>query len=349
MIVHFRFTRRGGRRWIAPALFGISLLCGNLACHAQGTGDHDAGAAAAAVAESPQVKPSAAMIAAHAENGLLLGIVNTGQHLLAVGGNGDIVTSQDGERWTQVQTPVDVTLTAVAFADDRHGWAVGHDALILHTDDGGLNWSVQNFQPDLSAPLFSVLALDRQRALAVGAFGTLKATEDGGGHWTDVDAPAIVKDKLHLNAITRLGNGDIFIAGEHGLSAVSSDGHDWRRLSPPYEGSFFGALPWGSRGAVVFGLRGTIYVSDDVRADHWQKVDGHTTGSFFGGLMLPQGEVALVGGDGVIVTIDGKSVARLIRDSSSRQGQATAYAAGISYHNALLVVGEAGVQRVPLK
>ena len=350
MIAPLRIIQGGNRhRWIAPTLFGIGLLAGSVACHAQGVGDHDTAAAAAPAAKSPQAKPIAAMMTAHAETGLLLGVVDTGRQLLAVGGNGDIVTSPDGERWTQVQTPVDVTLTGVAFADDRHGWAVGHDALILHTADGGLSWSVQNFQPDLNAPLFSVLALDQQHALAVGAFGTLKATADGGGHWTDIDAAAIVKDKLHLNAITLLANGDIFIAGEHGLTAVSSDGRDWQRLSPPYEGSFFGVLPWGSKGAIAFGLRGNIYASDDVRADHWQKVDAHTTSSFFGGVVLPQGGVALVGGDGAIVSIDAKGAARVIRDSSSQKGQATTYAAGINYRNALLVVGEAGVERVSLK
>ena len=347
MITNLRFIDGGaGRRWIASTLLGLFAAGG--VCHAQAA-DPAAGAAAVPVPESPQAKPTAAMMAAHAETGLLLGIVNTGQHLVAVGGNGDIVTSPDGERWTQVQTPVDVTLTGVAFADERHGWAVGHDALILHTADGGQNWNVQSFQPDLNAPLFSVLALDPQRALAVGAFGTLKATDDGGGHWSDVDAPVITKDKLHLNAITRLANGDLFIAGEHGLAAVSSDGRDWHRLSPPYEGSFFGALPWGSRGALAFGLRGNIYVSDDVHADHWQKVDAHTTSSFFGGLALPQGEVALMGGDGEIVIVDGKGAAHVVRDNSSGQGQATTYAAGIEYRNALIVVGEGGVARVSLK
>lgn len=349
MIAYRRFIQSGGgRRWIAPVLFVMGILTMSGAGHAQIASDHNAGAAAAPVPESSQIKPTAAMMASHAENGTLLGVVNTGQRLLAVGGNGDILISQDGKRWTQVPTPVDVTLTAVAFADDRQGWAVGHDAVILHTADGGLSWRVQNFQPDLNAPLFAVLVLDQHRALAVGAFGTLKATEDGGANWTDVDAPAIVKDKLHLNAITRLANGDIFIAGEHGLSAVSSDGRDWRRLSPPYEGSFFGALPWGSRGAIAYGLRGNIYVSDDVRSDHWQKVDAHTTSSFFGGLVLPQGDVALVGGDGEIVAIDTSGVARRIFDNTAKTGQSTTYAAGITYQNSLIVVGEAGVARVTL-
>jgi len=36
--------------------------------------------------------------------------------------------------------PVQVTLTAVDFADAEYGWAVGHDAVVLHTQDGGAHW-----------------------------------------------------------------------------------------------------------------------------------------------------------------------------------------------------------------
>ncbi|WVM93430.1 hypothetical protein ULG90_05695 [Halopseudomonas pachastrellae] len=31
-------------------------------------------------------------------------------------------------------------LTAVYFVDDKRGWAVGHDSLILNTTDGGATW-----------------------------------------------------------------------------------------------------------------------------------------------------------------------------------------------------------------
>ena len=39
--------------------------------------------------------------------------------------------------------PVSSDLTAVFFVDERKGWAVGHDGVILHTDDGGETWTLQ--------------------------------------------------------------------------------------------------------------------------------------------------------------------------------------------------------------
>lgn len=336
-----QMERHSGKRLRTAALLASSAACllGFAALRAAAADD----AAAAPAA------PIAAMMAAHAEHGLLLSVVDTGKHLVAVGGNGDILLSDDGVHWQQVATPVDVTLTGVAFADEQHGWAVGHDALILHTADGGRSWAIQNYQPDLNAPMFAVLAIDAQKALAVGAFGTLKITEDGGSHWSDVDAPAVQQGKLHLNAATRLASGELLIAGEHGLVAVSLDGHQWQLLTAPYDGSFFGVLPRGAHGAIAYGLRGNAFATDDVHADHWQKVDTHTTSSFFGGLALPQDRIALVGSDGAVVRIDQTGTAQSLADSSRRKGQASSYAGGVRYRDRLLLVGESGVEQLALK
>ena len=34
-------------------------------------------------------------------------------------------------------------LTAVFFVDAKNGWAVGHDGVVLHSDDGGDSWQLQ--------------------------------------------------------------------------------------------------------------------------------------------------------------------------------------------------------------
>ena len=302
-----------------------------------------ANAAASDSAAAPSVAPIPAMMAQHASSGLLLGVANAGTHLVAVGGNGVIILSDDGMGWTQVQTPVDVTLTGVSFADDQHGWAVGHDALILYTADGGHTWRIQNYQPALNSPMFAVLAIDAQKVLAVGAFGLMKMTEDGGQHWTDVDAPELLGDKLHLNGIARLADGQLLVVGENGLAGVSADGQHWQRLTLPYEGSFFGTLPWGDHGAIAFGLRGSIYMTGDVRSAQWHPVEVATTSSFFGGLKLPADEVVVIGGDNTVVRIDHSGAAHVMHNSPDKVGQSSSLTAGILYKDKLLMVGETGV------
>lgn len=79
-----------------------------------------------------------------ASNSLLLGIATAGPRLVAVGERGIILLSDnDGIEWQQAASPVSVTLTAIHFVDRSHGWVVGHDGVILHTTDGGLNWTKQ--------------------------------------------------------------------------------------------------------------------------------------------------------------------------------------------------------------
>ncbi|TWT78255.1 Ycf48-like protein precursor [Posidoniimonas polymericola] len=62
-----------------------------------------------------------------------------------VGSPGTLIASSedDGENWRWRQTGVSTPLNAVAFADDRRGWAVGELGVILATDDGGEHWRAQ--------------------------------------------------------------------------------------------------------------------------------------------------------------------------------------------------------------
>lgn len=79
---------------------------------------------------------------AHEE--LLLDITKAGKRLVSTGAHGHIVFSDDGGmNWRQGEVPVSVTLTSVDFYGELNGWAVGHDGVILATDNGGKTWVKQ--------------------------------------------------------------------------------------------------------------------------------------------------------------------------------------------------------------
>lgn len=76
-----------------------------------------------------------------APHSLLMDIDRVGQRLIAVGERGHILMSNNqADTWRQVPTPVRVTLTSSYFVDEQHGWAAGHDAVVLRTEDGGESW-----------------------------------------------------------------------------------------------------------------------------------------------------------------------------------------------------------------
>lgn len=326
----------------------------------------DAGAAAdqGAEAETPAepvaapVKPRPAELARLAARGLMLDVANSGKHLFAVGDRGTVLVSNNSRDWAQVQTPVRSPLAGIAFADENVGYAVGHDAVILKTTDAGKTWLLQNFQPELEKPFLDVIALDADNVIAIGGYGLMYRTTDGGATWNEADAPAIRGDELHLNAISRLGNGSLLVVGEQGTMGVSSDGGGtWEKLTSPYEGSLYGAIPVGSGGALIYGLRGNVYRSDDVKGGQWTQVSVDTVSSFFGGAALPDGGVALVGLAGKVLKLDASggvlpvvvTTPRTDANGNTTDKEVTgSFAAAVAWAGRLVVVGEQGVQSVKI-
>jgi hypothetical protein len=106
-------------------------------------------------ANQPDYQVEYAIQSELATSALLLGITEAGDRLVTVGEYGHILYSDDrGETWVQAENvPTRITLTAVSFANDQEGWAVGHDAVILHTSDGGTTWERQYTDPVLEGEI----------------------------------------------------------------------------------------------------------------------------------------------------------------------------------------------------
>lgn len=256
---------------------GMVLLAAAAACNAQPVG---------AALERPAQSVRAP------ERAVLLAAAQAGAAWVAVGERGLVLRSEGGAaRWQQVASPVSVTLTAVRFADGRHGVAVGHGGTVLVTEDGGRRWerrldgrgiadltladararqdaaaqkAAQQLQADgPDKPLLDVLLLGPGRFLVLGAYGLALGTEDGGRTWVSWSARLDNPKGLHLYAVRQRGER-IVIAGEQGLVLKSDDGgRTFQRLATPYKGSFFTLELPDEREIVLAGLRGNVWRSTD--------------------------------------------------------------------------------------
>jgi photosystem II stability/assembly factor-like uncharacterized protein len=232
------------------------------------------------------------------ERAVLMAAAQAGGAWIAVGERGIVLRSEDGGvHWQQIASPVSVTLTAVRFADDRHGFAVGHGGTVLVTEDGGRSWTrrldgkqladvllaqAQQRQdaPGIKAaqqlladgadkPLLDVLVFGPDRALVVGAYGLALATDDSGKTWTSRADRLDNPKGLHLYAVRQRGMR-IVLAGEQGLALASDDGgQTFRRLAVPYQGSFFTLELPSEHEIVLAGLRGQVWQSPD-NGKTWQ-------------------------------------------------------------------------------
>lgn len=265
---------------------------------------------------------------------VLLAGAQAGERSVAVGERGVIALSDDGGRkWRQAPAPTSVTLTAVRFAaDGRHGLAVGHGGIVLATEDGGEHWTrrldgrgiaelvlrdarargdalaikeAERLVADgADKPLLDVLQLDAQRAIVVGAYGYVLATDDGGASWASW-MPRLDNPKgLHLYTIR--GRADaILIAGEQGLALLSRDGgKSFHRLETPYKGSFFTAELPADRQLVLAGLRGNVLRSDDDGAA-WSSIASPMPVSITASTLSRDGRLLLANQAGFVLSLLG--------------------------------------------
>ena len=312
----------------------------------------------AAVLDPVDAADQPARIAPLASSSLLLDLARAGQRIVAVGERGHVLLSDDqGASWRQAKSvPTRTMLTAVFFADEEYGWAVGHDETILKTEDGGETWTRTHFAPEAQQPLLDLWFANRVSGIAVGAYGAYLTTNDGGRTWQvskfaappDPKAAPLEEGELppdyHLNRIVGVGPR-LYIAAEGGRLYRSDDrGANWRALPSPYEGSLFGLVPIRGDGLLAFGLRGHLFRSAD-GGDTWYELQSHTTAMLTDGVAVNDLRVIIGGLAGVLlVSSDAGETFRLTQQDDRKGISAVLPGAA----GAVIVAGEGGVRIIRL-
>jgi len=235
-----------------------------------------------------------------------LGSARSGDSLVVVGPRGLILFSRDqGANWAQAEVPVQSDLVAVDMASDSRGWAVGHDGVILVTSDGGATWVKQldglaageqftsyyrklleqgdsrvetaleltelNYRDGPALPYLDVWFRDELTGFAVGGFGNIARTDDGGKTWIPWVHRIANDEGFHLTSVTGAGD-DVFIGSERGvLFRLDAEQQFFEQIETDYPGTFIGVVG-ADELVIAYGLQGTVYLSRD-RGDNWQEVD----------------------------------------------------------------------------
>lgn len=303
-----------------------------------------------------------------ANKSLLLDITKVGSdRLVAVGAYGHILLSSDAVNWQQAQVPVQVTLTNVFFLDSKLGWAVGHDATILHTTDGGLRWEIQQYQPALEKPLLDIVFKTPTEGIAVGAYGLLFRTVNGGKTWQSEfhnelllpeDAEYLLELKAedeeayldeassilpHFNRLA-LNGQMLYMVGEIGLIAQSDDfGKSWLPFDEVYHGSFFGINHTNQGSLLVVGLRGHVFRSLN-DGSSWQLRETNTTALINDIVLSDDDRIFLLANNGTLLESidDGQSYQLTIQQDGK------SLIAGVWFNGQLVAVSDVGVKVIAL-
>jgi photosystem II stability/assembly factor-like uncharacterized protein len=253
------------------------------------------GGAVLAAGTLPSALQRPALTVARPTAANLLAVERTGDRLVAAGERGLIIYSDDsGRHWAQAKVPVSVTLTALRFANEREGWAVGNMGAVLRTTDGGATWS-RVFDGQLAA------ALAEQAAQQ--AWDAVKPDPQNADHPLNLllaDAQRLVDegaDKPFLD-ITLRADGSVLVVGAYGLAFSSADGgRNWKAhmkdLPNPNGATIYGVVS-RQREQYLFGEQGLLLRANAADAPFTTQ-QSPTAGSLFGALSLKQGALMVFG------------------------------------------------------
>lgn len=205
-----------------------------------------------------------------------------GSRGLAAGAPGYILETTDGAKtWTPVKNiPTRLALLGVAMKG-THAIAVGQQGLVLKRE--GAEW--KKIETGTQERLLSVSVNSSGAAVAVGAFGIVLASADGGSSWTPIkpvwEQFAEPGTEPHVYASHIDEAGTITIAGEFALILRKAAGSDeWKLLNKGDASLFALYLGNGNIGYAV-GQNGTVLRSGDAGAT-WTKLDAGTQAILLG-------------------------------------------------------------------
>ncbi|SFQ88587.1 Uncharacterized protein SAMN05216578_11424 [Halopseudomonas formosensis] len=273
-------------------------------------------------------------------------IAQAGGNLVSVGLRGLIMISSDGgNSWSPSTSPVASDLVQVRFRDELHGWAVGHDSVLLATTDGGKSWEVRldgrslvtllreyystaagidEYEAEsllgevdlalstssdsdvMATPFLDVFINDNGEGFLLGAFGMLLHTIDDGMTWQPWIERTENERRMHLYSIDMHGE-QAYISGEQGLVMRLDRGLGrFVRVETPYAGTFFG-VHVGDSLVMAYGLRGNLYVSRNEGLS-WDRVDTQQQASLVDCLEDGPNHFILVSQRGELIRLDSRNL-----------------------------------------
>lgn len=239
----------------------------------------------------------AAITSPLAQRSLLMDVDQVGNRLIAVGERGHILISEDNATsWKQMQVPVRVTLTASFFVDVKHGWAVGHDGVVLHTSDGGSHWHKQ-----LDGEQANQLMLKHTQSLLTESETEIKIVKQTASP-EQLDELDMQLESLTIAAedaesfviegasrpfldVWFRNDREGFIVGAYGLFLHTTDsGDSWQPWTEHIDNPdilHLNAISRVGDSLYIAAEAGALFRSDD-NGDSWISLDSPYDGTFFG-------------------------------------------------------------------
>lgn len=228
----------------------------------------------------------------------------------AVGHDGVILHSADaGKTWTKQLDGSQISpllleraQAEVARLEEASSAAVHDEDMTAALDNAyfALDDAKASGASGPSRPLLDVWFRNVNEGWAVGAYGMIVHTKDGGRNWDYVSA-LVNPDRLHLNTVLGLPDGTLLVAGESGNLYRSEDGGaHWLPAQQLSQASLYKLMQLADGRIIAFGFGGTLLSSQD-QGKTWKSIKTPASIGLYGGRQLTDGSLVLSGQGGVLL------------------------------------------------
>lgn len=221
-----------------------------------------AGLLAAAVFIKPKAVGSTVIPPALENRDQFFGMSPVGDKILAAGIYGKILEiGQDGSI-RAIETPVRDNLQDIAAWDEQHLIAIGNNATVILSTDGGASWTPAQVVPrtGIADKLRRIRVWGEGYGVIVGEMGAVLRTNDYGQTWNRLAE----EEDLTFNDFHRFSNGDLLVVGEFGrISHLPAGESEIEIAEVEGEITLMAVSFRDDLHGVAVGLDGTLLYSED--------------------------------------------------------------------------------------
>lgn len=213
--------------------------------------------------------------------------------------------------WEIVDSGTDAHLYGVHFVDEKQGWSVGSDGVILSSNDGGITWSSSEENSISTDTLTQVNFTTAKNGWLVG-LGTVHYTGSGGKSWriqhqirsTGTKAPGIL-DLYFVSTTEGWAVGGVDSNGMSTILYTQNGGGTWERVKNPAEKHLWGVYFVDPENGWIVGEDGEVLHTKD-GGKQWIRQTSKAEQPLFAVHFANLNTGWSVGSDGLILnTIDG--------------------------------------------
>ena len=269
-------------------------------------------------------------------------IVAGGYPLISFGiSGGDFIvyhTSNGGQDWAELETPVETSQNRIFFTDPMHGWIIENSKNVWSTTNGGQDWQMQTLDNFGNNDLYFIDSkIGWLFNCRYGWYCSIAKTTDGGATWSYSEAKNY-RGILSVHFTDSLNGWLLPMIDNRILYRTKDGGASWQEHMVPGKGVLLDLHFANERMGWVVGSLGQIWYTED-GGSNWTKQDSGKYFSLIGVYAVDEANAWAVGLAGTILKYTAKSTTAVDESGTIAKTDITIYPNPANNHLNIITSG----------